>query len=121
MKEERPAYNLEVRTYQFALQVRFCISGTNWSREQWTGVGQAFRSSGSVAANCSEANNAASKRDFLFRIRISKKEASECKHWLRLLGETSNDASLKLALRTLYKESDELTCILATILRDSQD
>lgn len=82
-------------------------------------VHQVLRSSGSVAANYIEANNAVSKPDFLFRIRISKKEASECRLWLRLLGETSQDEPLKQTLRTLYKESDELAKILATILRNS--
>jgi four helix bundle protein len=120
MEDEAPVYDLEERTYQFALQVRRCISGTKWTREQWTDVDQVLRSSGSVAANYIEANNAVSKRDFLLRIRISKKEASECQLWLRLLGETSNDEALKLTIRKLHKESDELTRILATILRNSQ-
>lgn len=119
MEDERPVYNLEERTYQFALAIRRCIGGIRWTREQWTDVDQVLRSSGSVAANYIEANNAVSKADFLFRIRISKKEASESRLWLRLLGETSQDEPLKQALRSLYKESDELAKILATILRNS--
>ena len=119
MEEGGPVYDLEERAFQFALDVRRCVAGTRWSREQWTDVDQVLRSSGSVAANYIEANNAVSKRDFLLRIRISKKEASECKLWLRLLGETSGEEPLKQSLRNLYKESDELARILATILRKS--
>ena len=119
MENAGPEYDLEDRTFQFALGIRQCIAGTKWTREQWTDVDQVLRSSGSVAANYIEANNAVSKPDFLLRIRISKKEASECKLWLRLLGETSVDETLKQTLRTLYKESDELARILATILRNS--
>lgn len=114
-----PAYDLEERTYQFALNIRRCIAGTKWTRAQWTDVDQVLRSSGSVAANYIEANNAVSKPDSLFRIRISKKEASESRLWLRLLGETSNDEPFKQTLRSLFKESDELAKILATILRKS--
>jgi hypothetical protein len=55
-----------------------------------------------------------------FRIRIAKKEASESKLWLRLLGETAENEFTKSTLRTLFKESDELTRILATILRNSK-
>ena len=120
MSEETPAYDLEERTFQFALSIRRCISNTRWQKEQWTDVDQLLRASGSVAANYIEANNAISKPDFLHRLRISKKEASESKLWLRLLGETSTEESLKSILRTLYKESDELARILATILRNSQ-
>ncbi len=119
MDDEKPVYDLEERTYQFALKVRRCISRTRWTREQWTDVDQVLRASGSIAANYIEANNAVSKPDFLFRIRISKKESSECRLWLRLLGETSQDSSLKQTLRELYKESDELAKIMATILRKS--
>lgn len=56
----------------------------------------------------------------MFRIRISKKEASESKLWLRLLGATSENESTKSTLHILFKESDELTRILDTILRNSQ-
>ena len=120
MDDARPEYDLEERTFQFALLVRECISNTKWSRVQWSDVDQLLRSSGSVAANYIEANNAVSKPDFLFRIRIAKKEASESKLWLRLLGATSKDEQAKVDLRGLFKESDELTRILATILRNSQ-
>ena len=120
MEDGTSAYDLEERTYQFALRVRRCISGTKWSREQWTDIDQELRSSGSVAANYVEANNAISKPDFLLRLKISKKEASECRLWLRLLGETSNEETLKQTLRALYKEADELARILAAILKKSR-
>jgi four helix bundle protein len=119
MEDKATNYDLEERTFRFALAVRHCISEFKWSRAQWTDVDQLLRSSGSVAANYTEANNAVSKPDFLFRIRIAKKEASETKLWLRLLGETSKDEALKQILRPRFKESDELTRILATILRNS--
>ncbi|MEO7100392.1 MAG: four helix bundle protein [Luteolibacter sp.] len=119
MEDGRTEYDLEERTFQFALDIRRCVAGTKWTREQRTDIDQVLRSSGSVAANYIEANNAISKPDFLLRIRISKKEASECRLWLRLLGETSSEESLKQSLRILYKESDELAKILATILRNS--
>jgi len=117
MEDDAPEYDLDERTFRFALAVRRCIAEVKWTREQWTDIDQALRASGSVAANYVEANNAVSKADFLFRIRVSKKEANECRLWLRLLGETSDDDKLKQTLRALYKESDELARILATILR----
>jgi four helix bundle protein len=120
MEEREPAYDLEERTFQFALTVRSCISASQWTRTQWSDCDQLLRSSGSVAANYIEANNAVSKPDFLFRIRIAKKEASESKLWLRLLGETAENEFTKSTLRTLFKGSDELTRILATILRNSK-
>ncbi len=120
MDDKQPEYDLEERAFQFALAVRTCIAGSKWSRVQWSDVDQLLRSSGSIAANYIEANNAVSKPDFLFRIRIAKKEASESRLWLRLLGANSDNEFTKPTLRSLFKESDELTRILATILRNSQ-
>ena len=74
----------------------------------------------SLAANYIEANNAVSKGDFIFRIKTSKKEASECRLWLRFLAETSQDESLQQKLRDFRQEADELARILATILRNSK-
>lgn len=120
MDEESHRYDLEERSFQFALGIRCCIGVVKWTREQWTDVDQVLRSSGSIAANYIEANNAVSKPDFIFRIRIAKKEASECRLWLRLLIETSQDETLKHRPHTLHKEADELARILATILRNSE-
>jgi len=114
-----PVYDLEERSFQFALAVRRCLSEVKWNREQWTDVDQLLRSPGSVAANYIEANNAVSKPDFLFRLRIAKKEASESCLWLRLLAVTTKAPPIQLILQNLHKECDELTRILATILRKS--
>jgi four helix bundle protein len=113
------AYDLEERTYQFALGIRRCIGSVKWAREQWTDVDQVLRSSGSIAANYVEANNAVSKPDFIFRIKISKKEASESRLWLRLLGDTTQAEPIKQTLGNFQQEADELARILATILRNS--
>ena len=45
---------------------------------------------GSVGANYREANESLSKKDFLMRIKISRKEAKESAYWLRLIHETNN-------------------------------
>ncbi|BCU75369.1 four helix bundle protein [Luteolibacter sp. LG18] len=119
MDSEGNRYDLEERTYRFALDLRICIATYRWKRSQWTDIEQLLRSSGSVAANYVEANNAVSKADFLHRLRISKKEATESRLWLRLLGATTSDDRAKETLRTLYRESDELVRILSTILRNS--
>ena len=43
---------------------------------------QLIRSAGSVGANYIEANEALSKKDFLMRIKICKKEVKESRYWL---------------------------------------
>jgi four helix bundle protein len=119
MAEDDSSYDLEERTFRFALSVRNCVSEQTWKPAQWTDVNQLLRSSGSIAANYTEANNAVSKRDFIHKIGIARKEAAESKLWLRLLGATSKEPFLIEQLRALHKETDELVRILATIQRKS--
>jgi four helix bundle protein len=46
---------------------------------------QLIRSVTSIGANYSEAQDASSKRDFLNKIFIAKKESGEAKYWLKLV------------------------------------
>ncbi len=45
-------------------------------------ISQLVRAATSVGANYCEANNAVSKKDFLLKIGLCKKESAEAKHWL---------------------------------------
>ena len=49
---------------------------------------QLLRSATSVGANVSEAQYAQSKKDFVSKMSIARKEANESKYWLKLLSET---------------------------------
>ena len=120
MSDREEKFDLEERTYRFALSVRKMIRGHAWGKEQRTDIEQLLRSSGSVAANYVEANNAISSPDFAHRLRISKKEAGESRLWLRLLGDTSDD-DRKNHLRDLYREADALVRIFASILHKLGD
>jgi len=46
---------------------------------------QVIKASGSVGANYREANEALSKKDFVMRVKISRKESKESAYWLRLI------------------------------------
>jgi four helix bundle protein len=80
---------------------------------------QMVRASGSVGANYIEANESLSKKDFLLRIKICRKEAKESCYWLRLIdpGEVSTAAKCRDGL---VQEATELTSIFGAILRKSE-
>ena len=80
---------------------------------------QVIRSSGSVGANYREANEAISKKDFLLRIRICRKEAKESQYWLRLLNEHTS-LILKSVGIELAQEAIELMMIFGAILRKAK-
>ena len=112
-------YDLEERTYKFARNTAdFCkeLPKTMSNREY---VKQVIRSSGSVGANYIEANEALSKKDFVMRIKICRKEAKESVYWLRLIGDTNHDKFNKEG-KTLAGEAAELKKIFSAILEKSK-
>jgi four helix bundle protein len=112
-------YDLEDRTYEFAPRVRAFVKRLPRTICNTEDVKQVVRSSGSIGANYLEANEALSKKDFLMRIRISRKESKETWYWLRLL-DTKHDTSLNEERDQLVQESTELMRIFGTILRKSE-
>ena len=68
-----------------------------------------------MGANYIEANEALSKKDFLMRMKISRKEAKESAYWLRLLLETS-DSESQVLIKSAMEEAVELKKILSSII-----
>lgn len=112
-------YDLEDRTFEFAKAVRIFIKTLPKSTANYEYSKQLIRSSGSIGANYIEANESLGKKDFLMKIKISRKEAKEANYWLKLLNET-NDLENNTEIERLIKESIELKKILSAILEKSK-
>ena len=80
-------------------------------------INQLIRSGTSIGANYCEADEANSKKDFINKIAITKKETKETKYWLRVIAYTLPES--KETARKLWKEAQELNLILAAIIRNS--
>ncbi len=107
-------YDLEERTFQFAKNTRLFVSNLPKKLTNMDDIKQLIRSSGSIGANYIEANDSLSKKDFIMRIKISRKEAKETRFWLRLIDENAKDRDI------LLKEATELMNILGAILKKSE-
>ena len=107
-------YDLEERTAEFGEQViKFCkevpvtiVTGSI--------IRQLVRSATSVGANYCEADDAESRKDFKHKIGITKKEAREAKHWLRMLATAI--PRLNNEIRPLWVEAKELNLIFNAII-----
>src|SRR5881628_3402249 len=77
--------DLKDRTFRFAESVRSFVKQLPRTISNTEDVRQLVRASGSVAANWIEADEALSKKDFLMRVKICRKEAKESRLFLRLL------------------------------------
>lgn len=113
--ENRRPLDLQERTFLFAREVRGFIKRLPRTVCNLEDGRQLIRSSGSVAANFVEANESLSKKDFLMRIKICRKEAKESHLWLRLL-ETGSSGSCEKDRETLLGEARELILILSSII-----
>lgn len=107
-------FDLEERTFQFAKSTAEFVKSLPRTVSTIEYGKQLLRSSASVGANYIEANEALSKKDFIMRIKISRKEAKESCFWIRLINETNRDL---VKGQVLFNEATELKKILSSILQ----
>ena len=119
IQNSKPVYDLEERTFQFAKDVRLFVKTLPNTIANIEDSRQVVKASGSVGANYREANEALSKKDFVMRIKICRKESKESAYWLRLIHETNNLKNADEAI-SLIKEANELKKILSSILEKSK-
>ena len=112
-------YNLEERTFKFAMNVREFVKKLPRTVSNIEDGKQVVRSSGSIGANYIEANESLSKKDFIMRVKICRKEAKESRYWLRLI-DTYDDSEQESDRKSLVKEATELMNIFGAILAKSK-
>lgn len=112
-------YDLEDRTLAFARDVRVFVKALKRTVANVEDGRQVIKASGSVGANYIEANEALSKKDFLMRIRICRKESKESRYWLRLV-DTSDDRQQDTRRQELIQEATELMSIFGAIVRKQE-
>src|SRR3954466_10579859 len=105
--------DLEERTFSFAQSIRAFVKTLPRTMGNKEDVRQLIRASGSVAANWIEANEALSRKDFLLRAKICRKEAKESRLFLRLIETSPNSAT---ARDELAGEARELMLIFSAII-----
>jgi four helix bundle protein len=112
-------YDLEDRTFEFSRRVRVLVKKLKPTLANAEDGKQLVRSSGSAGANYIEANESLSKKDFVMRIKISRKEAKESRYWLRLL-DLDPTPDLEAERQSLAQEAHELVSIFGAIYRRTQ-
>jgi len=109
MKKE----DLEKKTKKFAIQVIRFVSAMPKSKIKDVIGYQLLKAGTSIGANYREANRAVSRADFINKIGIVEKEASECQYWLELCdSEQIGDAQLR---KELLAECGEVLAIFTSV------
>ncbi len=109
MKENR----LVDLSLEFAIDIVHLYEHLSKDKKEFVMSKQVLRSGTSIGANIHEANYAISKADFIAKMQIALKEASETEYWLTILSKT---AYLTNEEEQLKEKSKELQRMLISTL-----
>ena len=104
---------IEQKSFQFALDVIVLYQKLRDEREYILSK-QLLRSGTSIGANVEEGESAQSRKDFIAKMSVAKKEARETRYWLRLLRKSNlvtTDVTRELTA------ANELLRILTSIVK----
>jgi len=107
-------YDLVERTSRFGESIILFVKSLLKNSVNQPLINQFIRAGTSIGANYMEADCAESKKDFIHKIAICKKEAKETAYWLHMLAIANPNK--KDNCRTLWKEAHELTLIFSAII-----
>jgi len=111
-------YEIHGRIYSFALSVLDSVQFIPKTLENIELIRQLVRAAASIGANAQEADGAESKKDFIHKFTIAKKEAQESHYWLSLL--LDHNVKIKTKFNSLLEENRQLIAIISTIILNSK-
>ncbi|WP_027624871.1 four helix bundle protein [Clostridium lundense] len=107
------------KAFKFAIRIVNLYKNLCKEKNEYTISKQVLRSGTSIGANIKEAVQASSKRDFLMKMNIALKEASETDYWLELLKATDYlDAKVS---ESMISDCTELNNMLASIVKTTKE
>ncbi len=112
---DQQKYDLEERTARFREAAIVLAGKLPLNAVNTPLISQLVRPATSIGTNYAEADDAGSRKNFLHKIGICRKEARETKHWLPMLATA--EPSRKADLRALWQQARELHLIFAAIVR----
>jgi len=111
--EREVPYDIRERTFQFAVRVLQAIRQLPDDSATRVVAYQLAKSATSIGANVEEADGAESRRDFVHKMSIARKEGRETRYWLRVVRAAILDNK---GFTALEQESDEIVRILSAII-----
>ena len=109
---------LEQKSFQFAIRTVNLCKHLRSTKKEYTLSKQLLRSGTSIGANVAEAQQAQSTADFISKLNIALKEASETNYWLRLLNATKYITNTEFS--SLIADCREIEKLLTCIIKSSK-
>lgn len=114
-----PKYDIHERIYHFVLRGLKLLASLPKTTINLIIIDQCGRSITSVGANDQEADASGSRKDFIAKYTIVKKELNESIYWFRLIGDLNPAISPETIV--LLKEGNEIFLIISTILKRTKE
>ena len=108
---------LEEKSEKFAIRIINMYKYLVNEKKESVMSKQVLRSGTSIGANIAEAQYAQSKADFITKMHISLKEASETRYWLKLLYSTSY---INNSQTSIMDDCDELIKLLTSTCKTTK-
>ena len=109
---------IEEKSFQFAVRIVKLCRYLCDEKKEFILSKQLLRAGTSIGANIAESQQAQSRPDFISKLCIALKEASETNYWLRLLRAT--DYLSETEYRTMIVQCKELERLLTSILKSAK-
>lgn len=106
------------KTKKFAVRIVRFYKYLCETKREYVLSKQLLKSGTSIGANVAEATNAQSGKDFLSKINIALKEATETKYWLDILFES--DTIGKEEYLSLFTDCSEIEKILTCAVKSTK-
>ena len=110
---------IENKSFQFAIRIVRSYKFLCEEKKEYILSKQLLRASTSIGANVTESQQAQSEPDFVSKISIALKEASETKYWIKLLGATEYLSENQT--KSILDDCVEIEKILVTILKSAKN
>ncbi len=110
--------SVEQKSFEFAVRTVNLCEYLKKEKKAHTLAKQLLRSGTSIGANVAEAQQAQSRPDFISKLSIALKEASETDYWLRLLYATGYLDDREYSL--IYSDCRELEKLLVAIIKSAK-
>jgi four helix bundle protein len=107
-------------TFQFALQIEAYVDRL-YELKKFDLAKQLFRSGTSIGANVFESQQAESKHDFIHKLKIAAKEASETHFWLLICQNRPGYPPCEHLLSLLEEINKLLSAIIASTKKSQRD
>jgi four helix bundle protein len=119
MQNREKPQDIHERIYKFVIRILNLVKSIPLNRQNLILIDQITRSATSMGANDQEADGTDSKKDFISKYSLVRKEGKETNYWLRLIEDTN--PSLRKRMININQECREIVKIVSSIIINTKN